>query len=61
MYRKIDVFVNGVYEFSTTHYRTCRDVVRHIRAVKHLCIASLPHDRYITVYDYDKVVACYSK
>ena len=61
MYRKIDVFVNGVYEFSTNHYRTCRDVVRHIRAVKRIRIASLPHDRYITVCDYDKVVARYSK
>lgn len=56
MYRKIDVFVNGVYEFSTNHYRTCRDVVRHIRAVKHICIASVPNDRYITVCDYDKRV-----
>ena len=61
MYRKIDVFVNGVYEFSTTHYRTCRDVVRHIRAVKHLCIGSYPDYRYISVCDYDKVVARYSK
>lgn len=61
MYRKIDVFVNGVYEFSTNHYRTCRDVVRHIRAVKHICIASVPNDRYITICDYDKVVARYSK
>ena len=61
MYRKIDVFINGVYEFSTNHYRTCHDVVRHIREAKHLCITSLSHDRYITVYDYDKVVARYSK
>lgn len=61
MYRKIDVFVNGVYEFSTTHYRTCRDVVRHIRAVKHLCVGSYPDYRYIFVCDYDKVVARYSK
>lgn len=61
MYRKIDVFVNGVYEFSTNHYRTCRDVVRHIRAVKHLCVGSYPDYRYISVCDYDKVVARYSK
>ena len=61
MYKKIDVYVNGVYEFSTNHYKTCKDVVRHIRAVKHICIASVPHDRYITVCDYDKVVAHYSK
>ena len=59
MYRKIDVYVNGVYQFSTNHYRTLRDVIREIRAVKHLQIASIP-SRYLTVYDYDTIKAVYA-
>jgi hypothetical protein len=54
MYRKIDVFVNGIYQFSTTRYKTAKELINHIRAVKHLYIASIPA-RYLTVYDYDKV------
>lgn len=60
MYRKIDVYVNGIYQFSTTHYRTLRDVVKHIRSVKHVLIGSIPNHKYLTVYDYDKVKAVYA-
>ena len=59
MYRKIDIFVNGIYQFSTTQYRTQKEVINHIRAVKHLYIAGIPA-RYLTVYDYDKITAKYS-
>ena len=59
MYRKINVYVNGVYQFSTNHYRTLRDVIREIRAVKHLQIARIPN-RFLTVYDYDIVKAVYA-
>lgn len=61
MHRKIDVYVNGEYCFSTNRFRTCKDVINHIRAVKHICIASAPENRYVTIYDYDKVVARYHK
>ena len=58
MYKKINVYINGKYEFSTNAYRTCKDVIRMIRNTKHIHIASMP-DRYITVYDYDKIRATY--
>lgn len=61
MYDKIDVFVNGKYCFSTNQYRTCKEVLAHIRAVKHICIASAPKNKYVTIYDYDKVTARRSK
>lgn len=60
MHKKIDVYVNGEYQFSTTQYRTLRDVIRHIRAANHIMIASLP-PKYLTVYSYDKVKAVYAK
>ena len=60
MYRKIDVYVNGEYQFSTRKYPSCKDCLKHIRAVKHLEIASIP-TRYLTVYDYDKVKVVYAK
>lgn len=59
--KKIDVYVNGVYEFITTQYKTCRDVVNHVRATKHLVIASMQDNKYLTVYDYDTIRAVYAK
>ena len=59
MYKKIDVYVNGVYQYSTTKFRTCKDAVKEARGTQHLVIASVP-TRYLTIYDYDKVTARYS-
>ena len=61
MNRKINVYVNGIYEFSTTQYENCKQVVNHIRATKHLVIASVPENRYLTVFDYDTIRATYAK
>lgn len=61
MYPKINVYVNGIYKFSTNKYRTCKEVLEHIRAVKHLRIASVPGDEYLTVYDYDRLRVVYDK
>lgn len=61
MYPKINVYINGIYQFSTTHYPTIKALKEHIRAVKHLIIASAPYPKYLTVYDYDKVKAFYAK
>ena len=61
MYRKIDIYINGVYEFSTNIYPTCKQAIKEIRAKKHIEIASIPKNRFITVYDYDKISAHYVK
>lgn len=60
MYKKIDVYVNGKYEFSTNKYPSCKALKDHIRAVKHIEIASIP-TKYLTVYDYDKLNCRYAK
>lgn len=60
MYKKIDVYINGIYQFSSNRYKTCKELYNHIRAVKHIQIASMPI-KFITVYDYDKVVCRYAK
>ena len=60
MYKPIEVFVNGVYQFTTKAYRTCLELKNYLRAVKHIEIASIP-TRYLTVYDYDKITCRYAK
>ena len=60
MYKKIDVYVNGVYQYSTNKFKTCEAAVKEARNTKHIVIASIP-TRYLTIYDYDKVTARYSK
>ena len=58
MYKKIDVYVNGEYKFSTNKYKTCSQLRNHIRAVKHIIINGNEH---LTIYDYDKLRVCYAK
>ena len=58
--KKINVFLNGEYLFSTTKYKKCKDVIKEIRNAKHLVISSIP-DKYVTIYDYDKVTAKFAK
>ncbi len=48
MYKKIDVYVNGKYEFSTTQYPSIKALTARIRADKHILIHSIPN-RYITI------------
>ena len=60
MYKKIDVYVNGKYEYSTNMWRTCKELKEHIRAIKHIEIASMP-TKYLTVNDYDKLSCRYAK
>lgn len=60
MYKKIDVYVNGIYQFSTNSWPSCKALKEHIRAVKHIEIASIP-TKYLTVNDYDKLNCRYSK
>ena len=59
MYKKINVYVNGKYAFSTNRFRTCKEAIKEIRATKHIAIASIPTTRYLTVYDYDTLRASY--
>lgn len=60
MYKKIDVYINGIYQFSTKAYRTCKELKQRIRADKRIFIASIP-DKVIDVYDYDKITCRYAK
>lgn len=56
MYRKIDVYINGVYEYSTNKFKKCKDAVKEARNIRHIEIASIPN-RYITIHNNDKIVA----
>lgn len=60
MYKKIDVYVNGVYQFSTKAYKNCKELKARIRADKKIFIASIPN-QVIEVCDYDKLVVRYAK
>lgn len=60
MYKPIRVYINNEYQFTTCKYKTCKEVKDHIRAVKHIEIASIP-TKYLTVYDYDKITCRYKE
>lgn len=59
--RKIRVYINGEYRFTTTRYKTMKQLKHYLRAVKHIVIKSIPDDEYLTIYDYDKIHCEYVK
>lgn len=58
---KIKVYINGEYKFTSTRYKTIKQLKEHLRAVKHIIIASIPNDEYLTIYDYDRIHCEYIK
>lgn len=61
MYKKIKVYVNGEYKFSTHKFPTCKACKDYIRAIKHLEIESIPTNEFLTVNDYDELRVEYAK
>ncbi len=61
MYRKVDVYINGAYEFSSMQYPSCKALHSHIRSTKHIEVASAPRNRHLTVNDYDSLRVVYAK
>lgn len=57
MNKPIDIFINSRKAFTTTAFRSCHDAIAEIRAVHHLEVDG----HYLTVYDYDRLHARYSK
>ena len=60
MNKKINVYINGIYQYSTCKFKTCAAAIKEARAAKHIHVAGIP-DKYITVYDYDRVTAHYAQ
>ena len=52
-YRKIDVAINGVYAYSTSAYRTCKEAIAALREKQTVIVASIP-DYTVTVKPEDK-------
>ena len=60
LYRQIDIYLNNEYVCSTRQWRKLSDLRRRIRSDKRIFVASLPTDRIVTVYDYDKLTLKYA-
>lgn len=60
MNKKINVFINGKYEFSTHAYKTCTEAVKDIRTKKRILVASIPN-KHIVISDNDTVKATYRR
>ena len=61
MYKKIDVFVNGNYCFSTCAYKTLAEAVKDIKSQGFICISENIFSACFYICENDKVIARYSK
>ena len=58
--RKIDIYMDGEYVYSTNQARTCKDAVARIRQQSKLTVASVPHKTY-AILPGAKIRAHYAK
>jgi hypothetical protein len=64
MYKKIDVYINGKYEYSTNAYKTCKDAINNTRQKKTIFVAGkqlIGKSNYIEINNTDKIQANFSK
>lgn len=59
--KKIDVYINGVYEYSSNKFNRCKDAVAEAMNKKRILVASVPQNRFVTIGSNDKVTARFSK
>ena len=59
-YRKIDVAINGVYAYSISAYRTCKEAIAALREKQTVIVASIP-DYTVTVKPEDKITAHFAR
>ena len=60
MYKKINVYKNGKYIYSTTRFKTCREAVEDCKSNKEIKVISIP-DYVVTIGENDKITARFSK
>ncbi len=59
-YRKINVSINGIYAYSTSAYKTCREAIAALWEKKSVTVASIP-DYTVTITSKDKISAHFAK
>lgn len=57
--RTIQIYINDKYAYTTQKFYTIKEAIQEARRTKHLEIASIPKNYYITIYDYDKLTGLY--
>ena len=60
IYRKIDVAINGVYVYSTSAHKTCKEAIAALREKRSVTVASIP-DYTVTVKPEDKITAHFAR
>ena len=44
MKKKIDVYINGEYRYSSLNYRTCKEAIAYIKSRQSVNVESMPPD-----------------
>lgn len=59
--RKINVYVNEEYLFSTNKYKRCKDVLEYIKSGSKIIIASVPKDKEYIYNGKDNIKAYFER
>ena len=59
--RKINVYVNGEYLFSTNRYERCKDVLEYVKNRNKIIIASVPKDEEYIYNGKDNIKAYFER
>lgn len=60
--KKINVYINGVYVFSTNKYKNCKELKKHLFTVRGvpLRVASVPRPYDVVIKDNDVIKCSYN-
>ena len=61
MFKKINIYLNGVYICSTNQARTCKEAKEKIKASQFIEVASVPTAKIYEIKESDKITAFYDK
>lgn len=61
MNKKINVFLNGKYIYSTNTYKRCKDAIASLLNERSVTVVSVPANKYYEIKDGDKVTAFFDR
>lgn len=59
--KKIDVYVNGVYQYSTTRHSTVKAAIAALKMAETVEIASVPRNKTLTIAPTDRITGRIAK
>ena len=59
--RKIDLYINGEYIYTSTQYKTCKEFKEKVLKDGFIHWVSIPKNKSLKLKESDKIICCFQK